>query len=664
MTTSLSGDPYDEHLPVFSRDSFRFSINLNNGLESSRVLKLLRTSDAYVSKSKDDLPHRYSLLSYALKCLELVLHHYSENLTPQLELLTYLKIAIALAESEVPEKAEAYLLRLLELSKRNNLVLMTFVSEFIGGQILAKNNPKLSISYVEEKITRYDELGLHQLSDLFRVLKVSSYMQFNPIGAINALHTLSERHSVDPFLRGISLLYLCNVLSYTDPAYDCRENIDKAQKLLSENKRTPIQLQAMLLLLKFSILVKSGSHEESEIVMNELNVLVSAQHSEKWIGWNETGTFQIELPLPISDGEITTISCEALWLTSNEFVIIYYALTALKILVHNPKGNASSRALQYCRELIDNELHQSSSNGAVIHDSPIRSRIANLRDTIIVYQAWSNFLREKSNFDSEIEEIVRAHNRSKLKDKILLVTNGTINNILYLFGISSLAGKHRKRAEYYFLLLRDIKSFDANVGNECMRAYSVLAPPHLSAISKTDELKVFSTIHLLLLSEYHTRKPRTNNDVPVTKNNLDSMYTDLDCYARNFKPQAFNHRELFRCLPSITYWALKELFSTNESELLLNLETKNLEELSSSESGVAFTSILNFLLFRRFHDHTEVSKKYLERTLKSVNASVMLRFQRSLNRFLLTSLIEEFNSHADRELYEEIKVRLEFLSDD
>lgn len=654
MTTSLSGDPYDEHIPIFSSDHFKFPINANNGSESNRVIKLLRTSDAYISKSKDDLLHRYTLLSYALKCLEFILHHYSEYLTPQLELLTYLKIAIALVESEVPEKAEAYLLRLLKLSKRNNLVSISFVSEFIGGQILAKNNPKLSISYVEEKITRYDELGLHQLSDLFRVLKVTSYMHFNPIGATNALLTLSERHSVDPFLRGISLLYLCNVLSYTDPAYDCKEKLDKAQELLFKNKRSPIQLRAMLLLLKFSILVKSGSHEESEIVMNELNVLVSAQHSEKWVEWKETGTFQIELPLPISDGEITTIFCEASWLTSNEFVIIYYALTALKMLVHNPKGNASSRALQYCRDLIDNEIQQSSSNGV------LSSRIAHLRDTIIVYQAWSSFLKEKPNFNSEIEEIVRVHNRNELKDIKLLVTDDTISNILYLFGISSLADKHRETAEYYFLLLKNRKSVDANVGNECMRAYSVLAPPHLSGISKTDELKVFSTIHLLLLSEYHATKPGIN-DAPAAEN-LALMYMDLDCYARNFKPQAFSHNELSRCMPLITYWALKELFSTNSSDLVLNLETKNLEEISNSESGLAFTSILNFLLFRRFHGDTEVSKRYLERTLNSVKGSLMLRIQRSLNRFLLTSLIEELNSHADQELYEEIKVRLDFVS--
>lgn len=661
MTTSQSGDLYDEHIPVFSRDSFKLHINANNESRSDRVTKLLRTSDAFISKSKDDINHRYTLLSYALKCLELIMHQYSEYLTPQLELLTYLKTAIALVESEVPEKAEAYLLRLLELSKRNNLVLISFVCEFIGGQILARNNPKLCISYVEEKITRYDELGLHQLSDLLRVLKVSSYMHFNPIGATNALFTLSERHSVDPFLRGISLLYLCNVLSYTDPSYDCRDKIEKAKDLLLGNKRTPIQLQAMLLLLKFSILVKSGSHEESEIVMNELNVLVSAQHSEKWAGWNETGTFQIELPLPISDGELTTIFCDASWLTSNEFVIIYYALTALKMLVHNPKGNASSRALQYCRDLIDNEVQQVSLNGRVIYDTRIRSRIANLRETIIVYQAWSSFVKEKPNFESEIEGIVHAYNENELKDEILLATDSTISNILYLFGVSSLVDEHRERAEYYFLLLKNKKSLDASVGYESTRAYSVIAPPLLSGISKTDELRVFSMIHLVLLSEYHSRDPRVNDDAPA-ENNLSAMCMDLDTYARNFKPQEFNHTEISRCIPSITYWVLKELFSTNGSELSSNLETKNLEELSSSELGVAFTSIVNFLLFRRFHNGTDMSKRYLERTLNSVKASLMLRFQRSLNKFLLASLIEEFNNHADQELYEEIKVRLDFVS--
>lgn len=644
-----------EHIPIFHNGSFQLPVMRYTGLIDDKALSMLKASDAYFLRSKKQLEQRGTYLCYALKCLEFVTTEYVDSISPHVELLTYLKLSTIMSECQEHERAEFYLMKLLEISSRYGLAYMSFLAELSGAKQLMRNSPRLAVSYIDDKISKYEDLQLLEFADLFRLVRVESLMKYDCNGAIAVLDSVSEPASkAHGTIRAISSLYRSNILNYRNPF--CRQDnrVVEAQQELDDNK-APAQLKAMALLLRFSMLLKSGRIDQSESVLTELNNFIATEHSQKWHAWKDDGTFEISIPISANGDLICDITCEVSWLSSNEFVILYYALTACKIMLKSPKSSAASKTLQYCKDLVDKEMSCVAS--LMPEHSAVRQRIEDLRNMILIYQAWCNLLNDDLTYQSRIEEILNVHNRSERTQ----MSAAVIQQILYYFGMSGQASALPELATYYYMLLkkkeRDYTECDPN------DAYSDIifttTPGYLKSISSIKEIDIMATLCLETLVGYRNPKTwRANSCSDGTEtNNFELQALDEDATIFDFVNDSSN--TIFQ----VTHWTVRSFIQHSDTapHLKQNAE-QQMEQISMSESGFALTTMLNYLLFRFNRNSLELREVYLERTLLSVKSSLTLPSQKAINTYVLKYLLGELQEQPGHHLFQEISVRLQFLN--
>lgn len=647
------------HIPIYNKGSFCLpKFEECENVKEKAVIKLLRASDAYMTRSKNANDMRDQYLYNAIKSLELVCLNYAALISPQLELLTYLKLALVMIELHEVEKAEKYLLNVLEITTRHNLILFSFVAEYFGGQLLHKTNPKLSPRYLQEKIMKYDKKGLCQFADLLRTLRIMTIIEDDPANALIMLNESLDNPNLDPMIRSICLIFHCNIAPHHRKHDDCKTKLDEVQSIFLNLDEVPIQLRAMYLLSKYAISVKNREQDESEVVMKELNVLISSEHGVNWTEWSECGSFNIPVRVSFNDDLLTELNCEVPWLTSNEFVITFYALTSLKLLQQNPKATAATKTLKYCMELIDNDL-QFSVQQSIQSQSTLRNHISKIRDSILVYQAWDDLLKDKPSSTSKLEELVGNFNQDAMHANNPHSPRRIVGNVLFLLGVACQVKGQKKEAQYFYSLIQQgYNNLVKSNGGSFLETLSVADKDMLT--HRSDDIKLLSALHLLLLHEYFNE---TDSELEGSRSHsfeLTELYARMDTYTRGLKGQLSVENFLDRF--AVTYYTSKSVLFDGKENLFLEMSQGEMEEFSKSGSGSALTTMLNYVLFHNDNDKNNLRMIYLERTMQSIKISLWQEFKKPLNVFVLRALEAELNPHTELDLLAEIRIRLEFLS--
>lgn len=478
----------------------------------------------------------FKLIKLALKALHMLITKYRTSLNPALELVVYYELAhIYFSETENLEMADTYINKAIALSSRHNLVRSRIICEFLCSQILQTSNPNLVASYLVEKQTSYSNQGLHNISDLFALARVNNLLVTDAQTGLTTLQSICQRPGVHPIVRILSLLYQTSLNLYQGNPEDGALCISEVEKLLTPDH--PPQLRAMCHLLKFAYYISANKAEKGKPYLEILSSFISLQRLGNWKGWQEDGAFETTVPI-INDGE-EEVPFRVLWLSSDEFVIMFYFLSGVLFLTTGASHKRTNKVFSTCLDIIGLQIEELTKAKQSTRNFPIAEltgkivRLNYVRFSIHFYRVWLNFIvADDFTGVAFLQGFIKSFDEDNFTKEELCYYRPLIPRILYLTAIYFQAHGDLKAAKYYFARVKHMSSSSQSLsGPEISFLQKGLGIGCESSLAKDhySELYMFSTLHLLLITEYEMRLAGKQQLKETTqlRISLGTLYADL-----------------------------------------------------------------------------------------------------------------------------------------
>ncbi|CUM63256.1 uncharacterized protein PRCAT00000827001 [Priceomyces carsonii] len=510
LPCAVNNNEFDLEIPLSETGTYDNELVVKNLLITSKVF--LKRAHAFVlnANSHEGTKRYFKMIKISIKALLILIKKYGQCLNPMLELVVYFKLAkIYFSETDNLNKADDYVNKAIVISTRNNLIKVKCISELLAAQILEKTNTKILLKYVDEKMISYKNVGLNHLSNLFKILKVNNLIYSDYTTALVVLQSLSNDPDIDKVNRILCLLFQSNIHLYRGSPIQALKLLEEVENLISL-KDVPSQIYAMLLLLKYSTLIHNNNPGETKKMMHEINAFITNEQKNDWMSWREDGFFKLSLSVSLAGDN--DISYQVSWLNSDEFVILFYFITGVALLNETYGGKSKAKKVfEKCLEVIEKQLKELTRVTQGSRDFPLNQlnnkilKLNFIKYQVMYYQVWANFIKGDLGDLTPLNEFMTYYNEGKFTNEELCYYKLLLPKLFYIFAIYYQNKGDINAAKNYFMKTRNYssslkKTRDKNVpilqlalgvGSECVRAENNFS-----------ELYVFSTLHLLILSEY------------------------------------------------------------------------------------------------------------------------------------------------------------------
>lgn len=424
-------------------------------LSSSNIFLNRAHSLVLQANSKKGLRIYFKLVKLAVQSLLILIKRYGKCLNPELELYVYLKLSkIYFNETENIDRADEYVNRAIVIASRNNLPQIKLACELLACQILIKTDPKLSINYINAKVSFYDTEGLKSQANLFLLLKVSALSVFDSDSAMMALYSLSKEMSIEVNMKATSLLYQSMLCLYRGAPSDALRMCDEVDKLVTPLSIFPVQLTAMGHLIRYASFILSNKISDATTYMRRINNFILGEQKNAWKDWNEDGSIRIALNLVQSDAFENQYEYDLSWLNSDEFVILFYFFMGIHLMLDSRSTKKAHRVFKKCLDILSGQLNElngikSKRNYSLHKLRNSKLRLYYVKYNIQYYQLWLKFLSNEFTDLEPLDEFINSY--ASFGDEELCYFDSIIPKLLYLRGIYSQYSGNLAAAKYYYM---------------------------------------------------------------------------------------------------------------------------------------------------------------------------------------------------------------------
>lgn len=649
------------YLPIESHsDPSSINIIIHNHLISSDYFLSKAHSIVLTSNTSEGQQNYFKMIKISIKSLLITIKKYYQHLNPHLQLYIFLKLGkLYLEETENISKADDYICRAIAIASRNNLVDIKFHAEYLAAQLLEKSDTNLVQNYLNEKILAYQSMGLGTYAHLFQVLKIKNLFLHDYGTGLVVLQKLS-RDGVDPLIRIYCLIYQANLQLYRGSPKYSLELLEEAEKVQLNHP----QLMAMLMIQKYLAYTQTN-YEEAKNYSKVLNAFVSGQQKLGWTNWAEDGTFSIQLQ---------HISYQISFLNSDEFVINFYFLTGINLLSETANGKRKSKKVfDKCLQIIDKQLSEMSQKDvtdgsnenfsrtfSINHLSQSILRLRFYRFTINYYQAWMGFLGDEPRAINYMNEFMLEYNEGKICDEEMCYFRLLLPKMFYLFGIYYHSIGDIQAAKYYYIKVRNITSSKGHSKLSYLQLSLGIGCENLSGEREYNELFIYSSLHLLILTEYEVKmiSASHNENLGHYLKLANVLHQDLNVIflpkvsSNKFNTNFTGANEIVQ----LTYQIILKILDDST-----NLAIERLVKFDES-NGTCFPFFNNLVNYLVYTETTDMAQKaqYLGKCVAVVSQATT-DTERIICIFILRSLIQKFRSSGENDKANMGEMQLEYF---
>ncbi|ODV81363.1 uncharacterized protein CANTADRAFT_24337 [Suhomyces tanzawaensis NRRL Y-17324] len=677
----LYGQPIHAHHPALSL--------VDNSAPGPDLIiqNLLMTAEFFTSKAHSIVlststfkgsQDYYKMIKIAIKALVMLSKRYARYLDPWLELIVYFKLAkLYFTETENIHRAEEYINRAMAISSRNNLVPIQVLSEFLAGQILEVVNHNLLANYLDNKIQHYSQMGYRSYSDMFLLLKLNNSLVTDIDTGLILLQNISHNVNINPLTRLLALIYQSNLHLYRGSPRHSASSLTEAESILNGFPvgTIPTQFTAMAYLLRYLNSIQTNDILKAKESMLLISSYLNSQQSLGWNLWQEDGTFTI------ITGDINYKIC---WLSSDEFVIMFYYLTGVHLLTEVSNGKKKAKKVfDKCLQIIEKQLREveglSESRRSFsmhkLHQVSIRLRY--IKYNIHYYQSWMGFLNNDFNDINYLNEFMSDYNNDNLKEDEVYFRD-LLPKVFYLFAAYYQFKGDIQASKYYYMKVRNLTNsarepllnqLDLGIGG-----YSI------HGVGEFNELFVYATLHLLILNEFEAGE--------ISKVSQDKSSSLISEY---FKVRGQLHADLTKAfapkttsngfainftgsndLLKLTYHLLLNIFNDravsgeqhqqqeSTNKVLIEQMGQIMENFRDATSFPFITNLINYLIYIGT-DNVDQKNKSLEKCMAMISISSGSDNDRIISIFVLKSLIQHFWESGENDKASMAEMQLEYF---
>lgn len=497
----------------------------------------LHMADVYLNAAHstvlqaNDIPGAKAYFAQIRLALKSLLFLVAQQVDPGLEAAVCYRIAqVYFSETENLDLADKYVHRAMALAGRHQLADIRICSELLYAQILHASSPRLLAPFLLERHSLYISQGVRSAADLFSLARVDSLMVSDPDAAQLALRLLCGAHTT-PEVRILALLLQVSLHLYRGSPEACGPLLETTFSLISES---PPQIIAMAHLFRLAYLCHTN--QDSHTYVEVVSRFVSQQRKAEWAEWADDGFITLNLPV----GQVL-VPYRAQWMNLDEFVVMFYFLSGVLFLADPASARKAQKVFSACLEIINTQFQELTLAKPSTRRFPLRLltgkivRLNYIRFSVYYFKVWLSFML-KNDFSgiSFLHGFIRDFDQDNFSIEELCYYKLLIPRILYLAAIYYHAHGDIAAAKFYFLRVKNLTS---SLHHEQWRPETSVLQKYLGigcdavmALDSQNEYNVFSTLHLLLISEYEIRalsRLDPQNEAVHIRNFMAQLYSDL-----------------------------------------------------------------------------------------------------------------------------------------
>ncbi|KAM9895635.1 hypothetical protein OXX79_007977 [Metschnikowia pulcherrima] len=481
------------------------------------VMYFIHASDSFMTKAhslvlgaNDVCGARvyYNFVKLAIKALNILLNEYGSSLNPHLESIIYQKLGMLyLKETQCLDKAEQFVSMSISMAKKHHLDNIRVVSEFLYCQVLEALDHTSLLPFLADKQAYYEKEGYLNIAKLYSMMKMKQLVVgATTLGSANFTSHSSETEP-HPHITTLSLIHDASMNLYRGSSSSARASIKKAQSSIM-NGNSPPQLVALGYLTMLSFCAQVDDVNLGKACVDILSELISSQREENWGKWRDDGIFDIEIPLFAETSQATAFHVQ--WLTSDEFVILFYFLHGTLGLTNYLDSEQTKKILSFCLHITNIQLGQLTEIGSTSRSfrvSYLSDRIVRLgyiRYSTIFYQLWIEMRGNDFGSISSIKSFLDCFDGENFTKEEMCYYALLVPKYLYLAALYYHSRGDLSAAKYYYIRVRkafcgpsDTDSATISTLQNSLGIGCEALMPRTSA----NELYLFSTIQLGLIVE-------------------------------------------------------------------------------------------------------------------------------------------------------------------
>lgn len=500
----------------------------------------------------------FRLVKAALKALHIVIAQYQPHLRPEQAASVFYRIAkIYLDETENYSSAERYAKKSMTIASKHNLVLFMVAAELLCAKVLEVSDPPLLKAFLKERQILHEQEGRLSVSSLFVLKRIESA---NPTEFASILQALEKTNcsSVDPMLHSLSLLLQAKLHIAQGSLKVADLKLHECRGVFLRIGEIPPQLKAMLYLQYLSLCTQKNDYKHGRKWIQKLTDLVKKQRENKWHSWCDDGA----VPISLSTDTIESVSFLLQWIGPDELIPTIYLSCGVYYINESTELGKAKKILDTCVGDVEKGLkaltstQQDSRKFGISHLTNKIVRLSCLKFLAVYYQAWLG-LMSSSDFSGMkfITAFISSYNLESFTAEELWYYNFLLPPFHYLLAMMHQAQGDLKAAKGHFMKARNLTVRGSPVPVDLMHLQNALGLGYKTSDSLS-ELYIYSTLHLLIISEYEFRSlTQVPNSSPQHEQTLRKSRSTL----------AYLHTEMTKIMESTT---LHDTITANELFIL------------------------------------------------------------------------------------------------
>lgn len=663
--SELSPGHGDTKAEIMSPD---VSLAQSVSLSTFHTSMCLHMADVYLQAAHsnvlqaNDIPGTKAYFAHIRLGLKALLFLISKQLDPTLEAAVCYRIAqIYFTETENLDLADKYVHRAMALAGRHQLLDVRICSELLYAQILHESNPQLLAPFLLERHSIYSAQGARAAADLFSLARVDSLVVSDPGAAQLALRSLCGSET-SPQVRILALLLQVNLHLYRGSPRACGSLLETTFSLIGES---PPQIIAMAHLFRLAYLCQTN--QDSTAYVEVVSRFVSQQRKAEWKEWADDGFISVDLLI----GSLS-VPYKVQWMNLDEFVVMFYFLSGVLFLGDPASAKKALKVFSACLEIINTQFEELTLAKPSVRSFPLRLltgkivRLNYIRFCVYYYKVWLSFVL-KNDFSgiSFLHGFIRDFDEDNFSAEELCYYKLLIPRILYLAAIYYHAHGDIAAAKYYFLRVKNLTSSAHHEAwkpeTSVVQKYLGIGCEAIMALDSYSEYNVFSTLHLLLISEYEIQALSLldpDNKAAQIRSFMAQLYSDLSLADSDRTFAASSPVYLLTYKAVVSSYQNKG-FPLGQERRNDSLRDEILALFKKVPKSGFLASFISYVLFRLSHNVDERKRLFTEcykaTSGKDDNSKIL--------RLLLAQ--EERRSRSeigDRDRIEQIDTKIEKLS--
>ena len=466
----------------------------------------------------------YKAIKISIQSLLMLVKLHRQRLNPGLELWVWFKLAwLYITETNATARADSCLNKALSISSRNKLHDMQFMCELLGINLLRtgdNENSKVILKYLDEKFKTYNLLGLHKFAIVFTYLKSVHLLSMCDTRGMILIQSLCEDSKVGHTSRATFLLTKSAMLLRQGSPQRALAILNRVDEIHNCHGLPP-QVRASTFFQTLMGLIQCSKISESRRTLQQLSKFLIEQQTSNWNEWRHNTSALSYVHDHVCDIDEVVFS-QAGWMDPDEFVIIFYFITGIALLneAHNGKFKAL-KIFKKCANKIDKHLKELQGS-----EDPLRpvqlSAVALSRKV-----TWLLVLKYQVNYyqvllglsvddsicgdimvdvvmaTSSLDSLLARYKSGALTTEETNLYKSFIPKALYVRGLRHQFRGELQQAKVCYLEVRELESTGHSL--DCSSSFTRIdlgigLPGSNQA--KSNELYIFSLIHLFVINEY------------------------------------------------------------------------------------------------------------------------------------------------------------------